>query len=111
MANTWRKIDCLVHTAVNEPFGRVIIEALAHKVCVIANDSCGPAEIIQDGKTGILLPSNNVESLSHSMLKIINDKALSERLKSAGYDHVITNFLAENTAANITEIYQEALHE
>ena len=68
MEQVWREVDCLVHTADKEPFGRVIVEAMAHKVPVIAVDCCGPKEIIENNKKGILVPANDVDALSKAML-------------------------------------------
>jgi glycosyltransferase involved in cell wall biosynthesis len=109
MNEVWSKIDCLVHTAANEPFGRVIIEAMGHHVPVIAINQCGPGEIIQNGKTGILVNSDNIEELSEAMLKIAGDKNLALQLASAAYRYVASRFSAETTAEHIREIYQQIL--
>jgi glycosyltransferase involved in cell wall biosynthesis len=105
----WGQIDCLVHTANREPFGRVIIEAMAHKIPVIAPDNCGPAEIIQDGKTGILVKSGDIEQLTDAMLKVAGSKGFAMRLASAGYRQVTSHFLAERTADRIRKIYEQVL--
>lgn len=105
--NVWDNIDCLVHTAYPEPFGRVIIEAMAHKVPVIAVNSHGPAEIIRDGRTGILVDHGDIERLRDAMLKIADNKKLATRLASAGYEQVTSNFSAEQTANSIRKIYKQ----
>ena len=109
MDEVWPKVNCLVHTPNREPFGRVIIEAMAHKIPVIAVDSCGPSEIIQNGKTGILVQPNDIEELSEAMLKIAQDTQFANKLATAGYEHVISNFTADKTAAQMREIYREVL--
>jgi len=109
MHEVWPKIDCLVHTAEREPFGRVIIEAMAHKIPVIAIGSCGPSEIIQEGKTGILVQPDDIEGLSEAMLKLAQDTQFASRLANAGYEHAISSFSADKTAALIQEIYEEVL--
>ena len=109
MNEVWPKIDCLVHTAEREPFGRVIIEAMANKIPVIAVNSCGPSEIIQNGKTGILVQAGDIVSLSNAMLKIFQDAYLASRLANAGYKHVVSNFTADKTALLIQEIYKKVL--
>jgi len=109
MDEVWRQINCLVHTAEREPFGRVIIEAMAHGVPVIAVDNCGPSEIIQNGKTGILVPVNDIGELSEAMLKIASDERFSRGLASAGYEQVVSRFSAEKIAVRIREIYEQIL--
>jgi glycosyltransferase involved in cell wall biosynthesis len=109
MNEVWPQIDCLVHTAEQEPFGRVIIEAMAHRIPVIAVGTCGPGEIIQDNKTGILVPADNVEALSEAMLNVAQDRQLTDRLVNAAFEHTMSNFTADKTAAQIQEVYMELL--
>ncbi len=109
MEEMWNKVDCLVHTADREPFGRVIIEAMAHKVPVIAVNGGGPREIIQDDETGILVNPDDAEALSKAMLRIAQNKELAIRLAESGYERVISDFSAEKTAENIRRIYNEVL--
>ena len=109
MHEVWPRINCLVHTAEREPFGRVIIEAMAHRIPVIAVDSCGPSEIIQDRKTGVLVQANGIQELSEAMVKMAQDTRFAGRLANAGYEHVISSFAADKTASLIQQIYQEVL--
>jgi glycosyltransferase involved in cell wall biosynthesis len=109
MNEVWSQIDCLVHTAKQEPFGRVIIEAMAHRIPVIAVGTCGPSEIIQNNKTGILVPADNVEALSEAMCKVAQDRQFTGRLVNAAFEHTMSNFTADKTAAQIQEVYMELL--
>jgi glycosyltransferase involved in cell wall biosynthesis len=109
MNEVWSSINCLVHTAEREPFGRVIIEAMAHKIPVIAVGSCGPSEIIQEGKTGILVQPDDIEGLSEAMLKLAQNTQFANMLANAGHEHAISSFTADKTAALIQEIYEEVL--
>lgn len=109
MDGIWRGIDCLVHTAEREPFGRVIIEAMAHKVPVIAVKTCGPKEIIRNGRTGILVRADDAEGLSAAMLKLAQDTQYTKSLVTAGHECVMSQFTAEKTAGAVKEIYREIL--
>lgn len=109
MEDVWQKVDCLVHTADPEPFGRVIIEAMAHMIPVIAVNNCGPSEIIQNGKTGILFNANDPDELSEAMLKIAGDEAFARRLALAGYEQAILHFSAKGTAGRVRKIYEQVL--
>lgn len=105
----WDKVDCLVHTAGTEPFGRVIIEAMSHRIPVIAANSCGPSEIVQNGITGLLFEPGDVKDLISAMQKIAGDTKLAGKLAEAGHRYVASNFKAEDTADKITEIYKKVL--
>lgn len=66
-----------------EGFGIVIIEALACETPVIAtNCESGPSEIIENGKNGLLVPVEDVESLKIAMDKLFYDKELYVKLKT-----------------------------
>jgi len=103
----WKQIDCLVHTAGKEPFGRIIIEAMAHRVPVIAVDSCGPGEIIEHDSTGILVPTGSPEEICRAMIRIKSDSKLASRLACAAYKKVLRFFTAEKAAEQVKEIYRE----
>lgn len=109
MREVWGQINCLVHTADREPFGRVIVEAMAHKIPVIAVGACGPGEIIEDDKTGLLVQKDDIEELSETMIRIVRDRDFADKLANAGYEHVIANFTADKTAEQIQGVYEDAL--
>lgn len=109
MSKVWPKINCLVHTANREPFGRVIVEAMAHRIPVIAIDSCGPGEIIQNGVTGILIQPDDVNELRDAMLKIAQHTKFTNILTKTGYEHVMSNFTAEKTAEQVRKVYTKLL--
>jgi len=110
MDEIWEGIDCLVHTADKEPFGRVLIEAMAHQIPVIAVDSCGPGEIIQHQETGLLVEPNDTGQLVEAMIRIAQDKCLAGRLAAKGYKHVCSSFMATETASTVNRIYSEVLN-
>lgn len=105
----WTQIDCLVHTADAEPFGRVIIEAMAQDIPVIAANSCGPAEIINDGVTGLLFKAGDVSDMTRAMQRIVSDTEFARELGQAGYHCVLSDFTAVKTANKIKEIYRGIL--
>jgi glycosyltransferase involved in cell wall biosynthesis len=109
MEDVWPAVDCLVHTAETEAFGRVIIEAMAHGIPVIAADRGGPAEILQADRTGVLVPPRDVEALCRAMLRVARDARFAGALAAAGRRHVRSHFAASQTAARIQEIYEQVL--
>ena len=68
----WRlypEFDLVVHFSTRpEPFGRVILEAMACGTPVIAADAGGPAEMVEDGVTGWLTPMGDRETLGRRMV-------------------------------------------
>lgn len=87
------RMDALVHASViPEPFGQVVIEGMAAGLPVIAADAGGPAEIIDDGVTGLLYEPGNVTELAKVLRRVTGDAGLRAeigrraRAAAAAYD-------------------------
>lgn len=75
----------LVHPALWEGFGYVIVEAMACGTPVVAT-RCpgGPPEIITDGRNGLLVPPADSQALAKAILSLFGDEALRKRLSEQG---------------------------
>jgi glycosyltransferase involved in cell wall biosynthesis len=84
-------MDVVIHASDNEPFGMVVIEAMALGKPVAATDIAGPTEIISPGIDGSLWTAGDSASLSSAVLKFLADRDLRNRIgqaarsKAAGY--------------------------
>ncbi|MDA0163863.1 glycosyltransferase family 4 protein [Solirubrobacter ginsenosidimutans] len=82
------RLDVLVHASVTpEPFGQVILEGMAAAVPVIAARAGGPAEILADDLTGLLVEPNDVGELAAAMVRM-QDPQLRARLAIAARQEV-----------------------
>jgi len=68
----------------SEPFGRVVVEALAAGVPVVASAVGGICEILREGETGLLAPYGDTDGLAHALTRVLADRALRDRLAAAG---------------------------
>ena len=72
------KADVFIHTATFEGFGMVMVEALALGKPVVAADCLGgPAEILQNGKLGVLVPVNDANALATGIQKTLSETTSS----------------------------------
>ena len=62
----YKQADLYLHTAWEEPFGLVLMEAMASGLSVVALDAGGNRELISDGRTGRLLPLNSTPCLLYT---------------------------------------------
>lgn len=67
-----------------EGFGLALVEAMAAGLPVIASDIDGPANIITDGKDGLLFESGSDEQLAEKIVTLIRSDAISEKLRANG---------------------------
>jgi glycosyltransferase involved in cell wall biosynthesis len=68
-----------------EGFGLVLLEAMSKGLAVVGFDCPrGPADIVADGRDGLLVPAEDVDALSRALLTVIEDRELRVRLASAG---------------------------
>ena len=66
----------------HEPLGNVVLEAFSASRPVVASSSSGPAELIDPGRNGILVPTEDPRALAHAILRLIDDPAFAARLAS-----------------------------
>ncbi|MGE5197678.1 MAG: GT4 family glycosyltransferase PelF, partial [Deltaproteobacteria bacterium] len=105
------KLDLLVMpTVTQEAFGRVIIEAQAAGVPVVATRVGGAIDIIEDGKTGLLVPAADPESIAEAAVKIFKDKGLSRNLAEAAYKKVKEKYNLGLMVENTVAVYNDALN-
>jgi glycosyltransferase involved in cell wall biosynthesis len=67
-----------------EPFGRVAVEAMMRGSAVIASDTGGLSEVVEDGQTGLLVPRGDVDSLASALDRILGDRSIAQRMGQAG---------------------------
>ena len=68
--------DSVLMPSLNEGFPRTAIEAMAAGKPIIATNVGGTSEAIIDGETGILVPAKNIEVMSSTLLRLVNDENL-----------------------------------
>jgi glycosyltransferase involved in cell wall biosynthesis len=76
--------DFFVHVPHHEGLGVAVIEALAAGLPTIASRVGGIPELIEEGKAGILVPPQDAESLSRSLLHLLDNPSLARQLGRAG---------------------------
>lgn len=101
--------DALLVTAVNEPFGRTLIEAMLLETPVIAANSGGNPEAIEDGENGLIVPPDDPESFAEAALALIDDPARAKRIAVTAHEQALSRFGVERHCAQISAIYDQLL--
>ena len=101
--------DLIVVPSRSEPFGKVVIEAMACGKCVIASAVGGIPEIIENGENGLLVQPDNVKELEDAILKVIDDKELRNTLAKYGRQTAKENFSIEVLVEETQNLYANLL--
>src|SRR5436189_6304604 len=83
------RMEILVNASDCEPFGIVILEGMAKGVPVVAVNSGGPADFIEDGRTGMLARSCEPDALADAVEALLVAPDLREQVGRSGRERVM----------------------
>ncbi len=97
-------IDLFCLPSHHEPFGIVLLEAMAQKLPVIAADAEGPVEIIEHEKTGLLVPRGDEVSLAGALASLLADESHARDLAGEGLRTVKLHYEMGTLTAHMVEL-------
>ncbi len=103
-------MDVIVHASDHEPFGIVVIEAMALGKPVVAGDAAGPTEVITDGVNGLLTPYGDAPALARAILHYLDDPEFARKTGAAARARALefsTRRYAENCVAALQGLLQD----
>ncbi|MGQ9582661.1 MAG: glycogen synthase [Thermoplasmatota archaeon] len=95
-----------VTPSVYEPFGIVVLEAMACGAAVVASRVGGIPEIVEHGRSGLLVPPGRPDELAEAVGRLLSDGALRERLVRRARERVEERFTWEAAARETLAIYR-----
>jgi glycosyltransferase involved in cell wall biosynthesis len=105
-------IDVLLHPPIGpEPFGLVLVEAMATARPVVASRIGGITEVVVDGLTGELVPPGDWRAAASAVLRLLNDPARAQRMGAAGRARAMEEFEVGAYALRIEALYDAVLAE
>jgi glycosyltransferase involved in cell wall biosynthesis len=112
MALAYKVSDIIISASIEpEAFGRVAVEAQSMEKPIIASDIGGSNETVIDEKTGFLFESNNAESLSKKILKVLSmDETLIQSIGKEGRKNIIQKFNVEKMCFSTYSEYKRILN-
>ena len=84
-----------------EPFGIVFGEAMAHKLPCIGTDTCAMPEIIDNGKSGFIVPPGNSKILGNRIIDLFRNEKELQRFGEAGYRKYLDNYTWKRVSQKI----------
>jgi glycosyltransferase involved in cell wall biosynthesis len=93
----------------NEGIPNSLIEAMAAGKPVVATAVDDIPELVNDGETGLLVESDNVEQLTAALAKLVDDAALRGRMGAAGRKRIEQDFDLRRQAEQYRTLYRQLL--
>jgi len=93
-----------------EGLPRVLPQAMAASLPIVATAADGSAEAVRDGENGLLVPSGDVGALSAAIGRLVADRDLRERMGAAGHARA-AEFDVDTMVARIEALYDRLLAE
>lgn len=104
-------MDLFVLASVEEGFGIVLLEAMARGKPVIATAVSGPCEIVEDGRTGLLVPPRDPDGLAKALVELLKDPERRVRMGRDGQERVKTVFSLDSQMGTLATLYGQLLRD
>ena len=101
--------DVFLLPSLHEGFGLVLLEAMSHRVPIIASEVGAIPEIVVDGETGILVEPRNVDLLARAMRRLLTDRALRKYMGLLGAARLEEHFSIEKMVDGTIALYEKVL--
>ena len=106
----YNNLDILVHASTRpEPFGRVVLEAMACSTATVATRGGGINEFVIDQVTGLLVAPENVSQMTAAISRLISDLPLQEKIVAAALEKLRNQFTMDRHVKEIQQTYLEIL--
>jgi glycosyltransferase involved in cell wall biosynthesis len=109
MASQMRSLDVIAMPSLHEGLPYALLEALYLRVPVVASAVGGLREVIEDGRSGLLVPPEDPHALARSLERLYRDPDLRQRLGEGGHRRVRETFLAPRMVDDYVVLYREVI--
>lgn len=103
-------LDVLVHCSIRpEPFGRILIEAMACGIPVVASAAGGVLEIVTHEKNGLLYAPAHIDQMSEQCQRLLRDPALRQRLIVGGEQYFQEKGTLDRVVEKVAAFYRRQI--
>jgi sugar transferase (PEP-CTERM/EpsH1 system associated) len=106
-----RGLDAFVLPSLAEGVSNTILEAMATGLPVVATDVGGNGELLVDGGTGRLVPSNDVDAMAHAILDAFRNRPAARERGQRARDEVVRRYSLDSMLAAYASLYDRLLSE
>ncbi|MHB8605846.1 MAG: glycosyltransferase, partial [Thermoplasmatota archaeon] len=108
LAREYSRASSLVFPVLwDEPFGRVVLEAWAHGLPVVASARGGPGDVITNGASGMLVAPGDAKALADATMQVNRRVQLAARLADGGR-RALDGYWPERVVPRLLAVYEGA---
>jgi glycosyltransferase involved in cell wall biosynthesis len=104
-----QSLDIYIHASHGETMSTSIMQAMACKLPIIASDVPGISNMIENNKTGILVPPKNQVALAKAIADIINNPAKATTMKEAAFEFAVLNYSNKTMFAKYQSVFENMI--
>ena len=106
-----KAFDIFVMSSITEGLGTSLLDAMACGKPIVATTAGGVPEVVADGRTGILVPPRDHETMAAAIVKLLTEETARAEMGAAGLARVRTLFSAERMVQDTLAVYRRvAMH-
>lgn len=110
VANHMNVMEVVVHTSVEpEPFGRVLIEAMALGKPLVAARGGAVTEIVEEHVTGLTFPPGDADALAEAVARLLEETGLAEVMGARGRARLVEHFDIRSNVRMTEALYDDVL--
>jgi glycosyltransferase involved in cell wall biosynthesis len=109
IANTLASADVYVLPSLFEGTPLTLIEAMAAGLPVVTTATCGMLDVIEDERTGLLVPIRSPERIAHALARLLGSAELRAQLGQAAHARAAREYTWERAAVPVRTVYQRLL--
>ncbi len=102
----YARVSIYAFTSRNEGFGLTLLEAMAAGAALVATRAGAAELLVDDGKTGMLVPPDNADALSAALENLMRDPAAAAAMGRRARDKAVAEFGIDAEVARIAEVYR-----
>lgn len=93
-----------------EGFPLALLEAMSHSMpCVAFNCPCGPADLIENGQTGFLIPLGDFDLFKETLISLMNDSNLQKHIGDMAYKNISKNYNEDTIMEKWISLFSEVI--
>ena len=109
MPGVYASLDIMVSASRQEGLPIAILEGMASSLPIIATAVGAVPTLILDGRTGVMVPSEDVEALASAIVALLGNASQREHMGAAARKLIEEQFSAEQMTANYLHVYEQAI--